>query len=117
VLFPSGSASLTEPGKKVLNQFVQIYKELENRIPKDVGLNIQIQGHTDTDPISTPTFPSNWELSTARAVRVVRYLSLRGIPQNMLSAAGFSEYYPAVADDTEAAKQQNRRIEILFTQR
>ncbi len=117
VLFPSGSARLSDDGKKVLNQFVSIYKTLERSIPEDIGLNIQIQGHTDTDPISNAEFASNWELSTARAVRVVRYLSLRGIPQNMLSAAGFSEYYPAVADDTESAKRQNRRIEILFTQR
>ncbi|MFW5870519.1 MAG: OmpA family protein [Candidatus Sumerlaeota bacterium] len=117
VLFPSGSAELTEAGKNVLSQFVQIYKDLEKSIPEDIALNIQIQGHTDTDPISTAQFPSNWELSTARAVRVVRYLSLHGIPQNMLSAAGFGEHYPAVADDTETAKRQNRRIEILFTQR
>jgi chemotaxis protein MotB len=117
VLFASGSADLTEPGKLILNKFVETYKKLESRIPRDVGLNIQIQGHTDNDPIVTAAFPSNWELSTARAVRVLRYLSLQGLPQNVLSAAGYGEFYPAVKNDTPAAKRQNRRIEILFTRR
>ena len=117
VLFPSGVADLSDEGKQVLTKFVSIYKSLENKIPADSGLNIQIQGHTDTDPINTSQFPSNWELSSARATRVVSFLSQLGIPQSRLSSAGYSEYYPAAPGATPEAKRQNRRIEIFFTRR
>jgi chemotaxis protein MotB len=117
VLFDSGKADLRPDGKELLNRFIATYRSFESRIPKNVGLNIQIQGHTDTDPISTARFPSNWELSTARATEVVKYLNLQGVPPTVLSAAGYSEYYPAVSAKDEGAKRQNRRIEILFTRR
>jgi chemotaxis protein MotB len=117
VLFGSGSAELTETGKSELGKFVQTYKSLETRIPKDINLNIQVQGHTDSDPIASARFPDNWELSVARALRVVRYLNISGIPDTRLSAAGYSQYQPLMPDDSPAAKAQNRRIEILITQR
>jgi len=117
VLFLSGSADLSADGKERLTSFVEIFKALESRIPQDVGFNIQIQGHTDTDPIVRANYSSNWELSTARATRVVRFLARAGIPADLLSAAGYSQYYPAVEGDTPTAKNQNRRIEIFFTRR
>jgi chemotaxis protein MotB len=118
VLFDSGKADLREDGKLLLSRFVTIYKDLESKIPTDIGFNIQIQGHTDTDPIVyAQKFTSNWDLSTARATEVVRYLISRGIPSTRMSAAGFSEHYPAAPGSTPEAKRQNRRIEIFFTQR
>ncbi|NQU44999.1 OmpA family protein, partial [bacterium] len=117
VLFDSGKADLRSDGQKLLDRVVKIYNDLEGRIPADIGFNIQIQGHTDTDPINTPRFPSNWELSTARATEVVKYLISQGVPQSYLSAAGFGEFYPAAPGASEDAKRQNRRIEIRFTRR
>jgi chemotaxis protein MotB len=118
VLFDSGKADLREDGKQLLSRFVTIYKDLELKIPPDIGFNIQIQGHTDTDPIVyAQKFTSNWDLSTARATEVVRYLISRGIPATRMSAAGFSEHYPATPGSSPEAKRQNRRIEIFFTQR
>ncbi|HNY25943.1 MAG TPA: OmpA family protein [Candidatus Sumerlaeota bacterium] len=117
VLFSSGSADLTPGGQMKLMKLVETFKELEKNIPKDIGFNIQIQGHTDTDPIVTAKFKSNWDLSTARSTEVVNFLLQNGVPAEYLSAAGYSSYYPAVPGDTPEAKQQNRRIEILFTRR
>ena len=97
---------------------MQTYESLSQKIPKDIGFNIQIQGHTDTDPIKTAgKFATNWELSTARSTEVVRYLISKGVPRQQMSAAGFSEYYPATTGATEEAKRQNRRIEIFLTRR
>jgi len=117
VLFASGSADLTENGKAQLGKFVETYKALEPRIPKDINLNIQVQGHTDSDPIASGRYPDNWELSVARALRVLRYLNVSGIPDVRLSAAGYGQFHPLVPDDSPQAKAQNRRIEILITQR
>lgn len=117
VLFDSGQAVLRPDGKSLLDRFVSTFLQLQGKIPPDSGLNIQIQGHTDTDPISNARFASNWELSTARATEVVKYLIQKGIPSTRLSAAGFSEFFPAVAGKDEASKRQNRRIEIFFTRR
>ncbi|MBN1866821.1 OmpA family protein [Candidatus Sumerlaeota bacterium] len=117
VLFASGSADLTESGKQKLDTLYETYKALESKIPRDVGFNIQIQGHTDTDPIVRAKFASNWELSTARATEVVRYLIRKGIPAGELSAAGFGEFYPATPGTSAETKRQNRRIEIFFTRR
>lgn len=117
VLFDSGKAELRPDGQKLLDRFAAIYVSLRAKIPRDIGFNIQIQGHTDTDPITAKNagkFATNWELSTARATEVVRYLVSKGIPRNQMSAAGYSEYYPAVPGGDETAKRQNRRIEILF---
>lgn len=117
VLFDSGKADLTAEGKEKLDRFMQIYNNLESKIPKNIGFNIQIQGHTDTDPIRYAQFKSNWELSNARATAVVRYLISQGVPPAYLSSAGFGQFYPAVQGDTEVAKRMNRRIEIFFTRR
>jgi chemotaxis protein MotB len=116
VFFPSGSADIGEEGKAELQKFVQTWKSMQDRIPSSVPINIQIQGHTDVRPIYG-RYASNWELSTARANEVVGFLIANGLPPDMLSAAGFSKYYPAVPGDTPEAYRQNRRIEIRITAR
>ena len=81
-------------------------------------MNVQVQGHTDTDRVVlSDRFRDNWELSAARALTVVSYLGSRGIPADMMSAAGFGEEYPRVGGGSELAKAQNRRIEIRITRR
>jgi chemotaxis protein MotB len=78
---------------------------------------LRVDGHTDARPIATPLFASNWELSTARAVAVVKYLVFRGLPPEHLAAAGFAEYVPLDPAGTEAAYRKNRRIELRLDQR
>jgi chemotaxis protein MotB len=78
---------------------------------------MRIDGHTDIKPIATPEFPSNWELSSARAISVVRYLMLQGVPANRLVAAGFGEFQPIEGGDSEQALAKNRRIELKLTER
>ena len=78
---------------------------------------LRIDGHTDARPISSREFPSNWELSTARAVAVLKYLESRGIPPERLAAAGFAEFRPLDSGTSEEAYRKNRRIEIKFDQR
>lgn len=118
VLFASGSARIGEAGRRELNKFASAFSQLIPRIPEDLAVNVQVQGHTDTDAlVSTDEFEDNWELSNARALRVVRYLAGRGIPEDMMSAAGFGEHYPRVRGGSAEAKAQNRRIEIRITQR
>jgi len=84
------------------------------KIAEQDHLSIQVEGHTDNLPIHTAEFPSNWELSTMRAVNILRYLQQNGIPPGRLAAIGFSEYRPAAGNDTPEGRQKNRRIEILF---
>ncbi len=83
VLFPSGGATLSSAGRKDLEQFVEVYRQVETQIPKDLPVIIEVQGHTDRVPINTPRFASNWELSTARALNVIDYLISRGIPPSV----------------------------------
>jgi chemotaxis protein MotB len=78
---------------------------------------LQIGGHTDKQPINTPQFPSNWDLSTARALSVVRFLVEQGIPPDRLSAAGYGEYEPVDPGDSTDAFRKNRRIELKLTER
>jgi chemotaxis protein MotB len=78
---------------------------------------LQVEGHTDRRPISTPQFPSNWELSTARAISVVRTLQAEGLPTDRLAAAGFAEFQPIDPRDDEIALRRNRRIELKLTSR
>jgi chemotaxis protein MotB len=78
---------------------------------------LRIDGHTDDRPISSSQFPSNWELSTARAVAVLKYLASRGIPPDRLAAAGFGEFRPIDTSGTDEGRRRNRRIEIKFDQR
>jgi len=117
VLFPSGSATLTPEGMGAMDQIAEAILELQKEIPKDIDWALQINGHTDARPISNPQFPSNWELSTARASAVVKYLVSKGVPPDRLVAAGYGEFQPVDPGNTEEAYQKNRRIELKLTNR
>ena len=113
VLFPSGSAQLQPAGEKQLAEVAQRLIEIASRIPKDINWVLQVDGHTDDKPINNVVFPSNWELSAARAIAVVKFLHSQGIPNERLVAAGYGEYQPLSAIDTA----RNRRIELKLTNR
>lgn len=113
VLFPSGSAQLQPGGEKQLADVAQRLIEISQSIPKNINWVLQVDGHTDNKPINNAVFPSNWELSTARAIAVVKFLHSQGIPNNRLVAAGYGEYQPLSAIDTA----RNRRIELKLTNR
>ena len=117
VLFGSGSADLGTPGKEGLRAFASVLKDVMKRIPNDLPWILQVDGHTDRIPIQTPRFPSNWELSAARAIEVVNYLVTEGIPAKRLSASGYGEFQPIDLRDDEIAHRRNRRIELKLTQR
>jgi len=112
ILFDSGKADLKPAGLKVLQQIGDILKSA-------VDKNIQIEGHTDNVPISgtlAEKFPSNWELSTARATTVLHFLqSNAGIPGERLAAVGYGEYQPLSSNSTPEGRAQNRRIQIVLT--
>ena len=110
VLFDSGSAVIKRNGKKVLNRVAEILKPIEDQ-------QIKVEGHTDNVPIGTGLagkFPSNWELSTARATTVVRYLQEQGVNPGILGAEGYAEFQPVAPNDTDEGKAKNRRIEIVL---
>jgi chemotaxis protein MotB len=117
VLFESGSATLEEQGREQILQVAETLRDVASRIPDDIDWILQVEGHTDRRPISTSEFPSNWELSTARATSVLRLLREAGIPAERLSAAGFGEFHPIDDRDDPAALARNRRIELKLTQR
>jgi chemotaxis protein MotB len=117
VLFASGSAELGEEGRKQIVQVAETLKTAAAQFPPNIDWVLQVDGYTDKRPISTPEFPSNWELSTARAISVVRVLLDQGIPPRRLSAAGFAEFHPLDDRDDEIAYRRNRRIELKLTQR
>lgn len=115
LLFESGSATLGETGMEHLAFLADTLLEIAQKIPDDINWILRIDGHTDKIPINNEFFASNWELSVARAVSVVRYLSERGIPEKRMAAAGFSKYHPIDPANTAAALRKNRRIEIKLT--
>ena len=117
VLFPSGSATLTSEGTGAMDKMAEAIVELQKEIPSDIDWALQINGHTDARPISNPEFRSNWELSTARASSVVKYLVSHGVPPDRLVAAGYAEFQPIDAGASEEAFQKNRRIELKLTNR
>ena len=117
VLFASGSADINEAGQIQLDKLAQALRQLQGQIPKNINWVLRIDGHTDINPIATELFPSNWELSSARAINVVRYLVARGVPANRLVAAGFGEFQPIDKDYTSEALRRNRRIELKLTER
>lgn len=117
VLFPSGSDLMTPEGLAAMDQLASAIIELENQIPSEIDWALQVDGHTDIQPISTPQFPSNWELSTARAMSVVRYLISRGVPPKRLVAAGYGEFAPLVRENDLDSLRKNRRIELKLTNR
>ncbi|MEX2614827.1 MAG: peptidoglycan -binding protein [Alphaproteobacteria bacterium] len=117
VLFASGSDSLAEGGKEQLAQLATTLKEIAQGIPDDINWVLRVDGHTDRVPISTGRFPSNWELSTARAISVVKFLISQGIPPSRFAATGFGEFQPLDERDDEIAYRRNRRIEMKLDQR
>jgi chemotaxis protein MotB len=117
VLFPSGSATLAPEGLAAMDQLASAIIELERTIPKEINWALQVDGHTDIRPISSPTFPSNWELSTARAASVIKYMISRGVSPQRLVAAGYGEYQPLEAGVDEESLRKNRRIELKLTNR
>ena len=117
VLFASGSAELGEEGQEQLGRLADTLREISMKIPKDIDWILRIDGHTDKLPIKTAQFPSNWELSSARAISVVKFLKSREIPANRLVAAGFGEHQPLDDRDDEIGYRRNRRIELKLTQR
>ena len=117
LLFPSGSAELSDRGKEELGDLAEVLGGLISVIPKDLNWILRVDGHTDRVPINTPVFASNWELSTARAVSVVRYLTDLGIPAERLAATGFGEFHPIDPGGTAEAFRKNRRIEMKLTSR
>ncbi len=117
VLFGSGSDALNPAGTAQLDQIAQAILDISEDIPDDLEWVIRIDGHTDRRPINTPQFPSNWELSTARAISVVKYFIDQGVPPNRLVAAGFGDNYPLVPGSSDTAYAQNRRIELKLDAR
>jgi chemotaxis protein MotB len=117
VLFPSGSAELTPEGALQVSQLGKTLSEIAKTIPDNINWILRVDGHTDRVPISTWQFPSNWELSTARATSVVKQLIADGIPPDRLAAAGFGEYQPLDAGAASEARARNRRIELKLDQR
>jgi chemotaxis protein MotB len=113
VLFPSGSAKLQEGGEKQLANVARRLVEIAATIPKDVNWVLQVDGHTDNKAIASAQYPSNWELSAARAIAVVKFLHSEGIPNDRLVAAGYGEYQPLSSTDPA----RNRRIELKLTNR
>lgn len=117
LLFGSGSADLGEIGKRHIVKIAEILRQLSRKIPEDINWILRIDGHTDRVPIYNKRFASNWELSTARAVSVVRFLADQGIPENRMTAAGFSKFHPIDPSNTPEAYRKNRRIEIKLSSR
>lgn len=107
ILFDSGKTAVKKEGKDALEKVAQVLATVPDR-------KFLVAGHTDDLPIKTAQFPSNWELSTARAVEVVRFLVSKGMSGKVLSAAGYAEFDPVAKNDSEANRAQNRRIEIVL---
>ncbi len=107
ILFSSGSAAIGKDGKAALQAVADALKNVS-------GKTIRVEGHTDNVPAATGKFASNWELSTARALAVVRFLQSAGVDPGKLAAAGYGEYQPISENDTPEGRSLNRRIEIVL---
>jgi chemotaxis protein MotB len=92
-------------------------KEVSAKIPPEINWMLRVDGHTDRRPINNPQFPSNWELSAARAISVVRFAVDEGIPSSRIAAVGFADKQPIDARSAEDAYRRNRRIELKLTER
>jgi len=116
VLFSSASADLDKQGRQGIGTVARTLKEISEQIPDDVDWVLRVDGHTDRRPIRK-AFASNWELSSARAINIVKYMISQGIPAEHLVAAGFAQYHPLDPADTADAYRRNRRIELKLTSR
>ncbi len=117
ILFESGSAALGSDGRVQMSRLADTLIEIARDIPDEIDWVLRVDGHTDRRPIATAEFPSNWELSTARAISVVRFLIDEGVAARRLAATGFGEFQPIDTGRDEVALRRNRRIELKFTQR
>ncbi|MCH8137515.1 MAG: peptidoglycan -binding protein [Proteobacteria bacterium] len=117
VLFASASAELNPKGEAQIARLATTLTEIGKKIPKDINWILRVDGHTDRVPIQTAAFPSNWELSTARAISVVKFLVDHGVPADRLAATGFGEHQPLDPRQNQAGYRRNRRIELKLTQR
>ncbi len=108
LLFSSGQAALTSGGREVLQDLVETLEAFEGQI--------SVEGHTDSIPISTERFPSNWELSTARAIAVLRYLATAGVAESRLRAIGYADTQPLESNDSAEGRAANRRVELLLNE-
>jgi chemotaxis protein MotB len=117
VLFASGSATLTPSAKTTLRPVFAALKQIAAKIPPHIHWILQVDGFTDAAPISTPEFPSNWELSAERAIAVVRYAVENGISRDHVAAEGYGDTHPLDPGDTPQAYRKNRRIELRLSQR
>ena len=117
VLFAQGQAEIGSQGEEQLAKLAITLTDIAQKIPGDINWILQVDGHTDNVPIRAGRYADNWDLSTERALSVVRYLSQQGLPASRLAAAGYGEYQPLDASDSDNARRKNRRIEIKITQR
>ena len=117
ILFESGSADIQAEGRVALSLVAKTLIDLSDQIPTDLNWILQIDGHTDRVPIATAKFPSNWELSHARALEVVKFFIQQGVPADKLSANGYGEYQPISLGSSGDDLKLNRRIELKITQR
>jgi chemotaxis protein MotB len=116
VLFETASADLEPAGREQLAAVTASLREIAGKIPAEIDWVLRVDGHTDRRPIRTPQFPSNWELSTARALAVVKFMTAEGIPAARLAAAGFAENHPIDPGADEVSLRRNRRIELRLTE-
>lgn len=116
VLFDPGQATIQDEGLPELDALADAILQLEQEIPPDINWVLRIDGHTDSRPISNARFPSNWELSAARAISVAEYLVSRGVAPARLVAAGFGEFAPLDPAENDDAYRRNRRIEFKLTE-
>ncbi len=117
VLFESGSAELGAEGRAQMSRLARTLLDIARDIPPEIDWVLRVDGHTDSRPIHTSLFPSNWELSTARAISVVKFLIAQRLPARRLAATGFGEFQPIDPGEDEIAYRRNRRIELKLTQR
>ena len=117
VLFAQGQAKIAAEGQDQLAKLAVALADIATKIPEDINWVLQVDGHTDDVPIRAGRFADNWDLSTERALSVVRFLYQQGLPANRLAAAGYGEFQPLDAADNDDARRKNRRIELKITQR
>ena len=117
VLFPVGSADLTPAGIAQMTALAVTIKDIAAEIPPDLHWVLRVDGHTDPQPVKGGQFASNWELSAARAITVVKLLIADGVPADHLAATAFGEYQPFGPGDTQDAYAKDRRIELRLTDR
>ncbi|MFP5077226.1 peptidoglycan -binding protein [Rhizobium sp. YIM 134829] len=118
VLFPSGGNELNPQGQQEMEKLATALLDLAKEIPPEINWVLRVDGHTDNVPLSgTGRYADNWELSSARATSVVKFLISKGVPADRLVAAGFGEFQPIAPGDTKEARDQNRRIELKLTEK